>query len=78
MLVVYTAAELLRIGLTLVGCKAQRIDRATALTNRCRFRVHCGSEAKVVAKIFTDLQTTTIQEALLTFLDSLATRQLSN
>ena len=63
MLLVCTAAELLRIGLTLVGHKAQRIDRATALTNRYRFRVHYGSEAKVVAKIFTDLQTTTIQEA---------------
>ena len=64
-LVVYTAAEILDIGLKLVGYKEKRLQRCGQAVNRYRFRVHFGSDSCVLATIFTDLQTTSIEEAFL-------------
>ena len=64
-LVIYTAAEIQSIGLDIVGYKQNRIQRAKPETNRYRFRVHFGSDPKVIATIFADLQTTTVAAAFI-------------
>ena len=55
-ILVYTANEILKIGLLLVGFRRRRIRRAKKKTNIVRFRGHFGSNPNVCAQIFT-LQT---------------------
>jgi hypothetical protein len=62
-LLVFTANEILMIGLKLVGYKKRRIRRAKKQTNLDRFRGHFGSNPNVLAEILEDLQTTEVEEA---------------
>ena len=63
-LLVYTAREILKNGLHLVGySKERRIRRAKKKTNIDRFRSHFGSNPNVLAEILEDLQMTDVEEA---------------
>jgi hypothetical protein len=62
-LLIYTASEILKIGLHLAGYKRRRIRRAKKKTNLDRFRGHFGSNPNVLAEILEDLQTTEVEEA---------------
>ena len=62
--VVLTPQEVLQAGLVLVNCTSARMCRAqVAKTNLKRFRDHFGCNPVVSAQMFSDLQTTTTQEA---------------
>ena len=62
-MLIKTSAEILREGLELVGFNEQRQARVSNSTNRDRFKEHYGSSPVVCARIWDDLQTTTIPEA---------------
>jgi hypothetical protein len=62
-LLVFTANEILMIGLKLVGYKKRRIRRAKKQTNLDRFRGHFGSNPNVLAQLLEDLQTPEVEEA---------------
>jgi hypothetical protein len=62
-LLVYTANEIMKIGLLLVGFTRRRLRRAKKKTNLDRFRGHFGSNPHVLAEILEDLQTTEVEEA---------------
>ena len=61
--IIYTAHEILSIGLHLVGFKECRIERASMITNIEQFWGHYGSNPNVCAQIFEDLQSTNVEEA---------------
>jgi len=62
---VFTAAEVMRTGLLLVHYTPSRIRKAKTKVNVERFTHHFGPHPQVAALIFTDLQTTTVEEAYL-------------
>ena len=62
-LLVYTANEIMKIGLLLVGFTRRRLRRAKKKTNLDRFRGHFGSNPNVIAETLEDLQTTEVEEA---------------
>jgi hypothetical protein len=62
-LLIYTANEIMKIGLVHVGFKRNRLRRAKKKTNIDRFRGHFGSNPNVIAEILEDLQTTEVEEA---------------
>jgi hypothetical protein len=59
----FTADEILKIGLKLVGYKRRRIRRCKKDTNVDRFVEHYGAIPAIYACIWEDLQTTGVQEA---------------
>jgi hypothetical protein len=63
-LLVYTANEIMKIGLLLVGFKRKRLRQAKKKTNLDRFRGHFGSNPNVLAaEMLEDLQTTEVEKA---------------
>ena len=63
---IFTADEMLKKGLTLVGYTDKKLDRAKKQqTNVDRFRSEYGADPHVLAQIWEDLQTTSIQVARL-------------
>jgi hypothetical protein len=54
-LLVFTANEILKIGLQLVGYEKRRIQRAKKQANLDRFRGHFGSNPNILAEILEDL-----------------------
>jgi hypothetical protein len=65
MILIYTPDQVLRIGLKLIGVSTQRQQRQLPKTNLHDFSSHFGTDPGVCAKIWEDLQTTTIAEAQL-------------
>jgi hypothetical protein len=63
MLVIYTADEILSIGLTLMGFPHERQESVSRDKNLDRFRSHYGSNPVVYAQIWEDLQLTDIEDA---------------
>jgi hypothetical protein len=63
MVAVFTADEILRKGLVLVGYDFRRQDKVSKTANLERFRAQYGSNPVVYAQIWEDLQTTVILEA---------------
>jgi hypothetical protein len=62
-LLIYTANDIMKIGLLHVGFNRSRLRRAKKKTNIDRFRGHFGSNPNVIAEILEDLQTTEVEEA---------------
>ena len=60
---IFTIEEVLNFGLTLIGYKQRKIERAKDATNRTRFKSHYGASPTVAAIIYSDLQVTTIEDA---------------
>ena len=59
-----TPRQILKTGLELMGWASRRVTRAKDATNQRRFRTHFGCHPKVLAQLYEDLQTTTIDAAL--------------
>jgi hypothetical protein len=62
-MLIKTPAEILQGGLTLIHYDEERQARASDATNRDQFMTHYGSTPEVLARIWDDLQTTTIAAA---------------
>lgn len=58
--------ELCLIGLKLVNYRKKRIERANDATNLRRFSSHFGSSPRVLAILYADLQTTSVEAARIT------------
>jgi len=63
MILHYTPAQVLRIGLKLIGVSRERQQRQLHKTNVTDFKAHFGTEPIVCAKMWDDLQTTDIADA---------------
>ena len=61
-----TPAQLLDIGLRLMGWSCRRIKRAKVKGNKRRFRAHFGCSPVVLAQLYEDLQITPIAKARIT------------
>jgi len=64
-MVVYTADELISIGLKLAGYSKRRMRRAKCSTNERRLIDRCGPKPVSCAQVWEDLQTTSDPEAFL-------------
>jgi DDE superfamily endonuclease len=62
-LIVYTANEVLKIGLRLVNFTAKKIRNAKKATNDSRFGQQFGVSAEIAVMVFHDLQTTIFEDA---------------
>jgi len=62
-LFIYTADQLLRIGLKMLGSDEHRQKRQSKKSNLADFKAHYGVYPIVIAQMWEDLQTTTIPEA---------------
>jgi len=63
MILHYTPEQVLRIGLKTHGVTRQQMERRLKKTNIADFKSLYGTEPKVLAQIWDDLQTTDIDEA---------------
>jgi len=63
MILHYTADQVLKVGLKLLGVSTARQNRQKHKTNVQDFRDHYGTEPDICAKIWDDLQTTNIPDA---------------
>ena len=64
-LIIYTADEVLRIGILLLGFQEKQLHQWVKQTSLDKFRNHFGIKPHIVAQIWEDLQTTDIDEARL-------------